>query len=102
MPIGDASELDFMLQDCGEAVVFTGVRATTYGVKRTEEVTVVDPGTGASLNLTATTLLLRDGTQPSAWKEGDTLTVGGVGYRLRDPRFRRPDGARKAVIVERV
>lgn len=102
MPLGDASELDFILQDCGEAVVFDGVRGTVYGVKQTEEATVVDPGTGASINLTTTTLLLRDGTQPAAWTEGATLTVGGVRYRLRDPGFRRPDGARKAVIVERV
>lgn len=101
MPLGDASELDFVLQDCGNAVVFAGVRGTVYGLLRREDVDVVDPS-GTTLKLTSTTLLLRDGTQPSAWKEGALLTVDGVGYRLRDPGVVQPDGLRKAVLVERV
>lgn len=97
-----AAVLDAMLKATGLPVVFTGVRGTVYGKLRNEAATVVDPGTGASLNLAATTLLLRDGAQPAAWTEGATLTVGGVPYRLRDPGVVQPDGLRKAVIVERV
>lgn len=97
-----AAVLDAMLKATGSPVVFAGVRSTVYGKLRREAVTVVDPGTGASINITATTLLLRDGAQPAAWKEGATLTVDGVEYRLRDPGVVQPDGLRKAVIVERV
>lgn len=101
MAFGDASELDFMLQDAGEPVVFAGVRGTVYGLKRDDDAELIDPSTGAQLSITRTTLLLRAGTEPADWTEGALLTVGGVGFRLRDPGVVQPDGCRKAVIVAR-
>lgn len=81
---GNAAELDYMLRDSGEAVVFTrgaSVLATTYcQLDRTQ---IFQPGiNGLEETGHDITVGVRDGTI-GATTIDDVATIGGVAYRVR-------------------
>jgi hypothetical protein len=110
MPLGTSAELDFMLRDCGEFVVFADA-STTYGSLRREDVNTRDDG-GFQIVGTETVIALRDGTQPVGFKDGALLTIypseaaylamaSGVDYRMRTEGPATADGLRKFILVTR-
>lgn len=95
-----AADLDAMLKATGQPVVFRGVVTdpVVYGKLRSEQLLETD-GQGLGFAGKHTTLKIREGTQPADLKEGESLTVGGVAYRVRSLGVDTPDGTRTLTIV---
>ena len=92
---GSAAELDFMLKDAGQPVVFARAGktlATTNGLFERKPLLGQGPGGYEDMGID-TTLAIRDGTQGTLTLE-DTATIGGVSYKVRDLGVVQADGLR--------
>jgi hypothetical protein len=93
--LSTAAETDYMVKDCGDAVVFSrgaSTVASTFGILEKKQVLGHD---GSSMVVVGRdiTLAVRDGTQGTTTLE-DVATINGVAYRVRDLGLVLADGTR--------
>lgn len=97
------ADIDALLKATGVVVVFSGAVPASppiYGKLRKESHDVMTES-GTLRSVTRTTLLIRDGVEPSTLRESSELTAGGVSYAVRDVGEPQPDGMRRLTIVAR-
>jgi hypothetical protein len=95
MPLGTDAELDYMLEDAGNAVVFSrgaSVLATTSGLLDRKQLLGQDIE-GLSPVGRSVTLTIREGTHGTA-TINDTATVTGIAFTIRDLGEPQADGTR--------
>ena len=92
---GSVAELDFMLKDAGQPVVFSRAGQTiarTYGNFDQKPLLGQGPG-GYEVIGTDRTVVIRDGTQGTATLD-DAVAVDGGTYTIRDLGVKQADGTR--------
>lgn len=100
MGLGTDAELDYMLEDAGDPVVFSrgaSVIASTSCLFDRKQLIGQD-GSGLSIIGRDLTLVIRNGTQGTT-AINDVATIAGVAYRVRDLGESLADGTRIITIA---